>query len=89
MAFGEFGNVKLSDVEFEKLVARLGLEDTRTLIEDLSCYMAAKRTKYKSHYATILMWSRMEGKRTMRERARRHKCTAICQEDGCRFEGYL
>lgn len=53
---GEFENVELSEVEVEKLQRRLGIEETQTRIESLSIYMAAKRTKYKSHYAVILMW---------------------------------
>lgn len=54
--YGEFKNVKLSDEEYEKL------KDKNLLpyIEKLSSYIASKGKKYKSHYATILTWSRKE-----------------------------
>lgn len=54
--YGEFKNVKLTDEEYQKL------KDKNLLpyIETLSSYMASKGKKYKSHYATILNWSRKE-----------------------------
>lgn len=54
--YGEFKNVKLTDEEYHKL------EESNLLpyIEKLSSYMASKNKKYKSHYATILNWSRRE-----------------------------
>jgi len=58
MKHGEFENVELSNEELTKLQARF--EDAQTRIEALSAYMAAKRTKYKSHYAVILMWARRD-----------------------------
>ena len=56
--YGEFKNVKLTDEEYKKL------EDKNLLpyIEKLSSYIASKGKKYKSHYATILTWSRKEQK---------------------------
>lgn len=52
--YGEFQNVKLTKDEYHKL------EQANLLpyIEKLSSYMASKNKKYKSHYATILNWSR-------------------------------
>jgi len=54
--YGEFQNVKLSKEEYHKL------EQANLLpyIEKLSSYMASKNKKYKSHYATILNWSRKD-----------------------------
>jgi predicted phage replisome organizer len=52
--YGEFNNVKLSDDEYSKLEEK-GLIST---IEDLSYYIKSKGDKYKSHYATILMWDK-------------------------------
>lgn len=54
--YGEFQNVKLTKEEYHKL------EQANLLpyIEKLSSYMASKNKKYKSHYATILNWSRRD-----------------------------
>lgn len=56
--YGEFKNVLLTDEEYHKL------EKSNLLpyIEKLSSYIASKGKKYKSHYATILNWSRKEHK---------------------------
>ena len=54
-AYGEFGNVLLSDDELNKLKERFA--DWSKRIEQLSCYMEMKNKKYKSHYATILTWA--------------------------------
>lgn len=53
--YGEFKNVKLSEVEYKKLKEK----NLLTYIETLSCYLKNHpRKKYASHYATILTWSR-------------------------------
>lgn len=54
--YGEFNNVMLTEEEYTKL------EKSNLLpyIEKLSSYIASKGKKYKSHYATILNWSRKE-----------------------------
>ena len=54
--YGEFNNVKLTKEEYHKL------EQANLLpyIEKLSSYIASKGKKYKSHYATILNWSRKD-----------------------------
>lgn len=56
--YGEFKNVLLSNEEYNKL------EKTNLLsyIEKLSSYIASTGKKYKSHYATILNWSRKDNK---------------------------
>lgn len=57
---GEFLNVKISEKEIEKLKSNFGEEKTKEKIEKLSMYLASTGKKYKSHYATILNWSRRE-----------------------------
>ena len=54
--FGEFDNVLLTEEEYAKL------ENNNLLfyIEKLSAYLESTGKRYKSHYATILSWSRKE-----------------------------
>ena len=51
--YGEFKNVKLTDDEYKKLEEKGLLND----IEKLSSYIESKGVRYKSHYATILVWN--------------------------------
>lgn len=55
---GEFGNVMLTDDEFAKLTEKL--PNAQDLIDELDQYIESqgKTKKYKSHYATLLNWSR-------------------------------
>lgn len=55
---GEFGNVMLTDDEFAKLCEKC--PDADELITELDQYIESqgKTKKYKSHYATLLNWSR-------------------------------
>ena len=55
---GEFGNVMLTDDEFAKLCEKC--QDADALITELDQYIESqgKTKKYKSHYATLLNWSR-------------------------------
>ena len=55
---GEFGNVLLTDDEFAKLCEKC--TDADALITELDQYIESqgKAKKYKSHYATLLNWSR-------------------------------
>ena len=57
--YGEFKNVKLTDDEYKKLEEK----NLLPYIEKLSSYIASKGKRYKSHYATILTWSRKENKK--------------------------
>ncbi len=59
--FGEFDNVKLTEDELQKLEARFGKSRTEELIGRLSGYIESKGVKYRSHYATILNWTRRDG----------------------------
>lgn len=61
-AYGEFQNVRLSDVEKAKLIEKFGEKGSLDRIERLSCGIESKGYKYESHYATILNWERMDGK---------------------------
>ncbi len=55
---GEYNNVLLTDVELDKLKAKFA--DWEERIDRLSGYIESKGARYKSHYATILNWSRRE-----------------------------
>jgi len=61
--YGEFKNVMLTDEEHQKLIERFGSLNASARIENLSSAIASKGYKYKSHYATILTWDRMDSKR--------------------------
>lgn len=56
MPHGEFHNVMLTDEEMNALRAKVYNADT--LVEELSQYLASSGKRYKSHYATLLNWSR-------------------------------
>jgi hypothetical protein len=51
--FGEFGRVRLSVVEYEKLVAGHGQEKTDAGIAVLDAYIEQKGKRYKNHYACM------------------------------------
>jgi len=56
--YGQFDNVLLEAVEYQKLVAEYGDGAANALIEELSNYIASTGKRYKSHYATLLNWAR-------------------------------
>ncbi len=60
-AFGLFVNVRLTEVEYSKLTEEFGEVGTTARIDNLSSYIASKGAKYKSHYATLLVWERKNG----------------------------
>lgn len=60
--YGDLDNVLLTDDEFNKLINRFP-DDYQDRIDNLSYYIASKGDKYKSHYATLLNWERLEKKR--------------------------
>ena len=64
--YGEFKNVLLTDEERAKLTERFGEKDAMARIENLSSAIASKGYRYKSHYATILTWERMDEKRGLK-----------------------
>lgn len=57
-AHGFFANVFLTDDELQKLAAEI--PNYEEYIEKLSHYIESNGKKYKSHYATILMWHRKD-----------------------------
>ena len=57
-AHGFFANVLLTDDELQKLTAEI--PNYEEYIEKLSHYIESNGKKYKSHYATILMWYRKD-----------------------------
>lgn len=58
--YGDFGNVMLSDDQFEKLVEEFP-NDYEERIQKLDDYVQSKGVKYKDHLATIRTWARKEG----------------------------
>lgn len=66
-SYGEFDNVLLTENEYQKLIDKLGKDKTDDFIEQLSGYMRQNpknARKYTDHYATILNWSRMDGRQS-------------------------
>lgn len=64
--YGEFKNVKLSEEEYSKLEEKGLLEK----IVDLDLYIRSTGKKYKSHYATILVWDRNDKEKKGKENAK-------------------
>jgi len=62
--YGEFSKVKLTDVEYKKLIDSLGDSETQNFISRLDTYKASTGKTYKSDYATILNWHRKEPVKT-------------------------
>ncbi len=60
--YGEYGNVLLTPVEYEKLKNEFPL-DYKMRIEQLGHYMKSHGKKYKDHLATIRNWARKEQER--------------------------
>lgn len=54
-SYGSYGNVFLTDAEYQKLSADIPYLDN--LIEQLSAYMESTGKKYKSHAATLRVWA--------------------------------
>lgn len=61
--YGEFLNVFLTDAEKGKLIERYGAKGFMEKVHGLSLGIESKGYKYKSHYAAILNWDRMEKQR--------------------------
>mgnify|MGYP000383984663 CR=1 FL=1 len=54
-SYGSYGNVFLTDAEYQKLSVDIPYLDN--LIEQLSAYMESSGKKYKSHAATLRVWA--------------------------------
>ena len=57
--YGELENVLLTDAEYGKLKQKFP-DDFEDRINAVGFYMDSSGKKYKSHYATILMWDRRD-----------------------------
>lgn len=60
-SYGEHGNCQLTEEEFLSLGERLGEKLRADYIDRLDLYVGSQGKKYKSHYLTILAWSRKDG----------------------------
>lgn len=69
--YGEYNNVLLTDEELDKLKTKF--PDWENRIERLSEYMASTGKAYKSHYVTILSWSRREQNNVVTKTAKRNE----------------
>ena len=58
--YGENGNVKFTDEEYEKVKAYFP-NDYAERIQCLDDYMQSKGKKYKDYFATLRIWARKEG----------------------------
>lgn len=57
ISFGEFGNIKMTNMQYAKLCERFNFADA--VIEEADQYFEAqpaKKKKYKNHYAMLLSW---------------------------------
>jgi len=81
--FGEFENINLTNEEYLKLVDKFGKAEAEEKIENISSYVASKGDKYKSHYATILAWSKKETKENVQvnKMASFHSATKLSAKD--------
>jgi len=61
--FGEFGNVRLTATEHQKLIERFGDMTANAAIENYSAAVKSKGLKYKDDYATICNWIRRDQER--------------------------
>lgn len=60
--YGEFKNVKLSDIEYQKLIDDYGEQLVKSTIETMSSWLKAKGKTYKDYYAALLNWLKKENK---------------------------
>lgn len=60
--FGEHGNVRLTDSEYQKLVGKFGQAGADDRIKGADLYFGSKGNagEWKSHYLAILNWERMK-----------------------------
>jgi len=52
--YSEF--VKMTEIEYDKMIEKIGETKTKEMIERLNNYIGSKGKKYHSHYHTILNW---------------------------------
>lgn len=62
ISYGEFGHVKLSREELDKLSSRFGIGPILKYVGIMDAYLENHpRKKYKSHYAALLQWLKRDG----------------------------
>ena len=66
---GQCGHVRLTDLEYARLVDQFGEDGAKDRIDALDLYIDSKGKQYKNHYSTILCWER----RDQKEQAAREK----------------
>ena len=66
---GQCGHVRLTELEYARLVDQFGEDGAKDRIEALDLYIDSKGKQYKNHYSTILCWER----RDQKEQAARDK----------------
>ena len=54
--YGEYGHVRLSAVEHDRLVKAYGTEKIKQYIGELDSYIASTGRNYKNHMVTIIRW---------------------------------
>lgn len=64
--YGEFQNVRLTEIEHQKLIDKFGDKTTFDWIEKLSSWLKSNGKSKKDHYATILSWDRRDGNKDAR-----------------------
>lgn len=79
-SYGEFDNVRLTDIERQKLLDRFGEAKTLDLIERLSGYKKSKGKAYRDDYATLLNWSRRDDVPRRPETHQRSLGTVLMQD---------
>ena len=73
--------VYLTEEEHRKLIERFGEAEVQAKIEGLNTGIGSKGYKYKSHYFTILNWSRKDPKPITPPAPAKSK--ALCAYEGC------
>ena len=81
LTYGEYGNVKLTAAEHDKLKCDFGADETDAAIEYLDQYIKEKGYKSKSHYLALRRWVFD----AVSERKSR-KTTRIDNNDDCAFD---
>ncbi len=70
--YGENGNVKFTDEEYEKVKAYFP-NDYEERIQSLDDYIQSKGKKYKDFFATLRTWARKEGYKPPNEKQSQHE----------------
>lgn len=77
--YGEFGNVILTDEEYDKL-KKMFPKDYTTRIQALDDYIQSKGKKYKDFVSTLRNWARKEGYKFPEDLPKRREITVSEEE---------